>query len=129
MEEDNIEEILVGGRGHNRSQSAGSSVTDAVPRNASPLNFHAADSSDGFRSSPESGVLSLLRGLETEATNSGTLVQPLDSRTQADDAPSDPSTRINSSSSEDTESHPQVREQCFDNHDCLVVMIICPCQS
>lgn len=111
MEEANLEEIPMGGRGHNRSQSAGSSGTDAVPRNASPLttnNFHAADSSDGFQSSPDSGAVSLLRGLEAEVTNSGTSVLPLDSQPQVDDAPSDPSARISSSSSEDTESPPQV---------------------
>ena len=111
MEEANLEEIPMGGRGHNRSQSAGSSGTDAVPRNASPLttnNFHAADSSDGFQSSPDSGAMSLLRGLEAEVNNSGTSVLPLDSQTQVDDARSDPSARMNSSSSEDTESPPQV---------------------
>ena len=108
-----FEEIhVMGSRGHNDSDSSGSTGSDANPRSTSPLTtneFHDGDSSDGRqrRSQTKAGP----REVQSEATSSRTLL-PLDTQMRVDNvSPTSQSPRSSSSSSEDPETSPQ------DTHD------------
>ena len=112
-EESNLEEIhVMRSRGHDDSDSAGSTGSDANPRNTSPLatnEFHYGASSHGSHRRSKTKVGST--GVQSEASSSRTPL-PLDTQTRVDNvSPSNQSPRSTSSSSEDPETPPQ------DTHD------------
>ena len=112
-EESNFEEIhIMRSRGHDDSDSTGSTGSGTNPRNTSPLTtnkFHYGASTHGSHRRLETKVGST--GVQSEASNSR-IPLPLDTQTRVDNvSPSNQSPRSTSSSSEDPGTPPQ------DTHD------------